>query len=307
MESYSYHDLYAAARQALRKVDGENAEFTARQLVSAATDRTVSQLVADFNLTVFQRDIIRVNRMVERHLKGEPIAYILGQWEFYGLNLTVTPDVLIPRDDTEAVCDLAIHQTMLSSQNPRVLDLCAGSGCIGLAVAARIKDARVTLGEISPEAIRIAKKNVQDNHLSGRVSCIQLDVRLPAPKFLGQYDMIVSNPPYITARQMEELDTSVRDYEPHLALYGGNDGLDYYRAIVKNYTPVLREGGFICFEFGMGQEASVCQILMDHGYRLGRLVRDSGERARAVMAQKPVSEDTTGKECAEDGEETSGI
>ena len=81
MESYSYHDLYAAARQALRKVDGENAEFTARQLVSAATDRTVSQLVADFNLTVFQRDIIRVNRMVERHLKGEPIAYILGQWE----------------------------------------------------------------------------------------------------------------------------------------------------------------------------------------------------------------------------------
>lgn len=168
MESYSYHDLYAAARQALRKVDGENAEFTARQLVSAATDRTVSQLVADFNLTVFQRDIIRVNRMVERHLKGEPIAYILGQWEFYGLNLTVTPDVLIPRDDTEAVCDLAIHQTMLSGQNPRVLDLCAGSGCIGLAVAARIKDARVTLGEISPEAIRIAKKNVQDNHLSGR-------------------------------------------------------------------------------------------------------------------------------------------
>ena len=128
MESYSYHDLYAAARQALRKVDGENAEFTARQLVSAATDRTVSQLVADFNLTVFQRDIIRVNRMVERHLKGEPIAYILGQWEFYGLNLTVTPDVLIPRDDTEAVCDLAIHQTMLSGQNPRVLDLCAGSG-----------------------------------------------------------------------------------------------------------------------------------------------------------------------------------
>ena len=152
MESYSYHDLYAAARQALRKVDGENAEFTARQLVSAATDRTVSQLVADFNLTVFQRDIIRVNRMVERHLKGEPIAYILGQWEFYGLNLTVTPDVLIPRDDTEAVCDLAIHQTILSGQNPRVLDLCAGSGCIGLAVAARVKDARVTLGEISPEA-----------------------------------------------------------------------------------------------------------------------------------------------------------
>ncbi|MEE0095924.1 MAG: peptide chain release factor N(5)-glutamine methyltransferase [Oscillospiraceae bacterium] len=302
MADYSYHDLYMAAKQALRKVDGENAEFTAREIVAAATDRTVSQLVADFQLTIFQRDIKRVNEMVERHLKGEPLAYILGQWEFYGLSLTVTPDVLIPRDDTEAVCDLAIHQVKLGVQNPRVLDLCTGTGCIGLAIASKVKDARVTLGEISPEALRIAKKNTQDNHLSGRVSCISLDVRQPAPKYLGKYDLIVSNPPYITARQMEALDTSVRDYEPRLALYGGEDGLDFYRAIVKNYTPILRDGGFICFEFGMGQEAEVCQILMEHGYQLGRLARDSGERARAVLAQKPIIEDT-GKECAEDGEE----
>ena len=125
-------------------------------------------------------------------------------------------------------------------QNPRVLDLCTGTGCIGLAIASKVKDARVTLGEISPEALRIAKKNTQDNHLSGRVSCISLDVRQPAPKYLGKYDLIVSNPPYITARQMEALDTSVRDYEPRLALYGGVDGLDFYRAIVKNYTPILR-------------------------------------------------------------------
>lgn len=302
MADYSYHDLYMAAKQALRKVDGENAEFTAREIVAAATDRTVSQLVADFQLTIFQRDIKRVNEMVERHLKGEPLAYILGQWEFYGLSLTVTPDVLIPRDDTEAVCDLAIHQVKLGVQNPRVLDLCTGTGCIGLAIASKVKDARVTLGEISPEALRIAKKNTQDNHLSGRVSCISLDVRQPAPKYLGKYDLIVSNPPYITARQMEALDTSVRDYEPRLALYGGVDGLDFYRAIVKNYTPILRDGGFICFEFGMGQEAEVCQILMEHGYQLGRLARDSGERARAVLAQKPITEDT-GKECEEDGEE----
>lgn len=200
MADYSYHDLYMAAKQALRKVDGENAEFTAREIVAAATDRTVSQLVADFQLTIFQRDIKRVNEMVERHLKGEPLAYILGQWEFYGLSLTVTPDVLIPRDDTEAVCDLAIHQVKLGVQNPRVLDLCTGTGCIGLAIASKVKDARVTLGEISPEALRIAKKNTQDNHLSGRVSCISLDVRQPAPKYLGKYDLIVSNPPYITAR-----------------------------------------------------------------------------------------------------------
>jgi release factor glutamine methyltransferase len=286
MGNYTYHNLYQAAKQALRKVDGENAEFTAREIVAAATDRSVSQLVADFTLTVFQRDIQRVNEMVERHLNGEPLAYILGQWQFHGLTLQVTPDVLIPRDDTEAVCGLAIEKSRLLPQNPRILDLCAGSGCIGLAIASQVKDARVTLGEISPEAIRIAKKNIQDNHLSGRVSCIQLDVRQEPPKFLGKYDLIVSNPPYITAQQMEELDVSVRDYEPRLALYGGFDGLDFYRAIVKNYTPLLRPEGYLCFEFGMGQEGDVCHILMEHGYELIRLVRDSGERARAVLAQK---------------------
>lgn len=275
----------------LRQVDGENAEFTAQQLVAAATDRTVSQLVADFPLMVFQRDVEKVNEMVQRHIKGEPLAYILGQWEFHGLTLNVTPDVLIPRDDTEAVCELAIGKTMQLPQNPRILDLCAGSGCIGLAIASKVKDARVTLAEISPEAIRVAKKNIQDNHLAGRVSCIQMDVRQTPPKFLGKYDLIVSNPPYVTAAQMERLDPSVKDYEPRLALYGGLDGLDYYRAITKNFTPILKLGGFICFEFGMGQEAEVCHILMEHGYELGRLVRDSGERARAVLAQKPNKEE----------------
>jgi release factor glutamine methyltransferase len=288
----SYHDLYKSARQLLRQVDGGNADFTAQQLVAAATDRTVSQLVADYPLMVFQRDVDRVTELVRRHVQGEPLAYILGQWEFHGLTLQVTPDVLIPRDDTEAVCDLAINQAMQMPQNLRVLDLCAGTGCIGLAIASRVKDARVTLGEISPEAIRVAKKNIQDNHLTGRVSCIQLDVREVPPKFIGKYDLIVSNPPYITAAQMELLDSSVKDYEPRLALYGGLDGLDFYRAIVENYTPILKPGGYLCFEFGMGQESQVCSILMEHGYQLGRLVRDSGERARAVMAQKPNEEET---------------
>ena len=163
MENYTYHNLYTAVKNAIRSVDGERqAEFTARELVAAATDRTVGQLVSDFSLSVFQRDIQRAQEMVERYLAGEPLAYILGQWNFYGLDLTVTPDVLIPRDDTEAVTSLAIGKARVLPQNPRILDLCAGSGCIGLAIAAKVKDARVTLGEKSPEAIRIAKKNIQD-------------------------------------------------------------------------------------------------------------------------------------------------
>ena len=288
---WTYHELFRATREMLRQVDGENAEFTARQIVAAATDRTITQLVADFPLMVFRRDIQKVNELARRHLDGEPLAYILGKWEFHGLTLTVTPDVLIPREDTEALADLAINRAMRLPQNPRILDLCAGSGCVGLAIASRVGDTRVTLGEISAEAIRIAKKNIQDNHLSGRVSCIQLDVREQPPKFLGRYDMIVSNPPYVTAAQMEMLDRSVKDFEPRLALYGGEDGLDFYRAIVRNYTPVLKPGGYICLEFGMGQEADVCHILMEQGYELGKIARDSGERARAVLAQKPDREE----------------
>ncbi len=286
-----YVELYQAARQILRQADGEQAEFTARQLVAAATDRTISQLVADFPLTVFQRDIDRTNFLVRRYMKGEPLAYILGQWSFHGLDLTITPDVLIPRDDTEALCQLAIDKTRELPHNPRVLDLCTGSGCVGLAIASEIRDARVTLADISQAAIRVAKKNVQDNHFSARVSCVQLDVRRTPPHFLGAYDIIVANPPYVTAAQMERLDRSVRDFEPRLALYGGLDGLDLYRAIVKNFTGILRSGGFICFEFGMGQEAEVCHILMENGYELDRLVRDSGERARAVLARKPDREE----------------
>ena len=288
MGNYSYHNLYMAAKQAIRQVDGEmQAEFTAREIVAAATDRTVGQLVADFPLTVFQRDIQRVQEMVDRYVQGEPLAYILGQWDFYGLRLRVNRGVLIPRDDTEAVTQLAVKKAKVLHQNPRVLDLCAGSGCIGLAIASKVKDARVTLGELSSAAIRVAKQNIQDNHLSGRVTCMELDAMAEPPKFLGKYDLIVSNPPYVTAAQMEELDRSVRDYEPRMALYGGEDGLDFYRAIVKNYGPLIRPGGYICFEFGMGQDTAVCDILMENGYELERIARDSGGRARAVLAKKP--------------------
>lgn len=291
---WNYHDLFRAAREALRPVDGENADFTARQLVAAATDRTPAQLVADYPLMVFQRDISKTTELVERHLRGEPIAYILGKWDFHGLELTVTPAVLIPRDDTEVVTELAIREAIHLPQNCRVLDLCAGSGCIGLAVAARIKDARITMVEISPEAIRVLKKNIQDNHLSGRVSCLQLDVRQEPPRFLGKYDMIVSNPPYVTSEDMETLAPEVRDFEPHIALDGGPDGLEFYRAILQNYTPLLRPGGSICLEFGMGQEQDILRLLEQAGYTIGRLQRDTGERPRAVLAHR--NDITTGED-----------
>ena len=202
------------------------------------------------------------------------------------MTLTVTPDVLIPRDDTVVVTELAIKKAMYLEQNPRILDLCTGSGCIGLAIARRVKDARVTLGDVSAAALRVARRNVSQLKLTGRVNCVAMDALKPAQEFLGTYDLIVSNPPYVTTQEMETLDPSVRDFEPHLALDGGADGLDFYRAIIKNYSSALAPRGYLCFEFGMGQENAVCSLLMRGGYEILELKKDTAEITRAVLAQK---------------------
>ena len=175
--------------------------------------------------------------------------------------------------------------------DPRILALCTGSGCIGLAVASRVKDARVTLADLSKEALAVAKKNIVRNRLSARVSCIQADATKKPSAFLGKFDMIVSNPPYITAQEMRELPHSVSGFEPHMALYGGDDGLDFYRAIVANYTQALKSGGYLCFEFGMGQGDDVCRILTENQYTILERTRDYNDRERAVIAQLVRKED----------------
>ena len=214
------------------------------------------------------------------------MPYILGEWDFYDMTLTVTPDVLIPRDDTTVVTELAIKKALFLNQNPRILDLCTGSGCIGLAIAKRVKDARVTLGDVSQGALRVARRNTMEQKLATRVKCLPIDVLEPAQEFLGTFDLIVSNPPYIPTETWKTLDPSVRDYEPRLALDGGADGLDFYQAILENFTPALQPGGWICFEFGIGQENDVCSLLLRHGYEITELRKDSAEITRAVLARK---------------------
>ncbi len=281
-----YADLYLEARRALRESYGDQAGSAARQLLSAASGKTPEAIIADCDIYASEAIGETMDRFLERARAGEPLAYILGQWDFAGMTLTVTPDTLIPRDDTMAVTDLAIRTAMHLHAEPRVLDLCTGTGCIGLAVARRVKDARVVLGDVSPAAVRVAKKNVQDLHLGGRVTCLQLDARRPATAFLGKFDLLVSNPPYVTDAEMEALPPEVADYEPALALRGGPDGLDLYRAILENYTGALNPGGFVCFEFGMGQQEAVCALLCEHGFEIVTTKKDLRNVIRAVLARK---------------------
>ena len=279
-------DLYLDARRALlSREDGETAAFLARHLLAHVTGKNQAQLLSEKEQYVDGSVCEAMDAGVARLLQGEPLAYVLGEWDFYGMTLYVDRNVLIPRDDTCAVTDLAVKKGLFLDKDPRILDLCTGSGCIGLAVASRVKDARVTLADISKDALAVAKKNISAQHLTGRVKVIQANALEKPSAFLGKFDMIVSNPPYITTQEMEELDASVKNHEPHLALHGGDDGLDFYRAIAKNYSAALKPGGYLCFEFGMGQGDAVCAILEENGYTILERTRDYNQRERAVLAQ----------------------
>lgn len=281
-----YSQLYLDARRRLMEKEPEPyASQLARELVCHLSGKSHTKFLQDKDLFASEETTSIVEDAVRRLLADEPLAYILGEWTFYGLDLYVDENVLIPRDDTCALAELALKKARYLDKDPRILDLCTGSGCIGLAIAHRVKDARVTLGDISPEALTVAKKNVSRHHLGGRVSCLRIDALQPAPAYLGKFHMIVSNPPYITTDDMKTLDVSVRNYEPHLALHGGDDGLVFYRAIIENFTPALRPGGLLCFEFGEEQGGDICFLLEANGYAIVERALDFGGTERAVLAQ----------------------
>ena len=278
--------LYAEARRAIAtQEDPDTAGWVARELLSHVTGKSRESLLTDMENYAGDDVSEALEQSLSRYLSGEPMAYILGKWDFYGMTLHVDPNVLIPRDDTCAVTELALQAAQRLDGSPRILDLCTGSGCIGLALAHKLPGAKVTLADISKETLTVAKKNVTEQKLSARVSCVTADALAGPTAFLGKFDLIVSNPPYITTGEMQELPDSVKNYEPHLALHGGDDGLDFYRAIAEKYQKALKPGGFLCFEFGMGQGDDVCKILDQYGYIILDRTKDYNDRERAVLAQ----------------------
>ena len=262
----TYNNLYLDTRARLKKAGVEAAQLEARELVCYAADKSREQLYRDMSLYVSVELEKRVNDLVERRLNGEPVAYIIGEWEFYGLPLNISQDVLIPRADTEVLAERGIEKTKLAGEGARVLDLCAGSGCVGLAIAANVPECRVVLGELSEGAIRTCKQNVRRNNLNARVTCLSVDAMENPSSALWDFDVIVSNPPYIPTADIEGLDVSVKDYEPLMALDGGEDGLDFYRAIASKWKTALRLGGTLIFEVGIDQAPAVEEILAQNGY-----------------------------------------
>lgn len=282
----TYSEMYISLRNRLRDAGIEAAALEARLIAATAAGKSTEKLLRDMRYYATDEVERRAEEMVQRRLAGEPVAYITGVWEFRGLPMEVSRDVLIPRVDTEVLAETAIKYLKDTGRlDARVLDLCSGTGCIGCAIAAELPRVRVVLADVSPEAMEISRRNVSRNGLDGRISFLPADVMKLPPLMTGSFDLVVSNPPYIPTVEIMTLDPSVRDYEPVWALDGGEDGLDFYRAILKNWASVIRQGGELMFEVGEDQAERVKDLMRMAGLREARSFPDTQNIQRVVAAK----------------------
>lgn len=278
----TYNELYIEARRRIKETGTPSYALEARLIVACAAEKTREEFLKCLNLYTSGEVADRVTEMVDRRVAGEPVAYITGEWEFYGLPMTVTRDVLIPRTDTEVLAEMAIIALRGNKMNARVIDLCTGSGCVGCAIAKNLPATTVVLADNSPLALAVARRNVQLNRLGPRVTCVETDAMTTPPVMLGSFDLMVCNPPYIPTADLEGLDKSVKDYEPYAALDGGKDGLDFYRGILNGWRGVVRAGGLMMFEVGIGQAEDVKTLMQRAGLRNVGSVKDTLEIDRVV-------------------------
>lgn len=245
----------------LKKNGCDAAGFEARQIVASATSAAEAET------------------MLNERLKRRPLQYILGEWEFYGLPFKVGEGVLIPRPDTEIAVETAI-KLLNGRQRAKVLDVCAGSGCIGIALGVHC-NAEVTFLEKSPEALRFLRENLKLNQMNAVV--LERDV-LADGLGVSEQDLIISNPPYIKTEVIPTLEPEVQT-EPLMALDGGEDGLVFYKRITELAVKALGDGGYLVFEIGYDQSDEVSKILRQNGFTDINCVKDYGGNDRVVVGK----------------------
>ena len=243
-----------------------DAAFDAKELLYAVlcTDAT-GYLLHQFDV-VSDETVLAATELIQRRIGGEPLQYLLGKWDFLDDSFLVGPGVLIPRPETEELV-LSCEERLQSFAAPVIVDLCAGSGCIGLTLQKRLPYASVFLIEKSPDAMRFLRRNAQKLLLDQKVQILEGDVLQGATAFstLPKADVIISNPPYICADEFAALQREVQR-EPRMALDGGPDGLDFYRCFAKDWTSNLKDGGFFAFECGEGQGCAIAALFEKDGF-----------------------------------------
>ena len=254
----------------------------ARELLCAVLDLPLEKLLAlPADVPVCERDCERLGFLLKRREQGVPIQYLIGQWDFYGMPFCCSGAALIPRPETELLVEQAVGWLGEKSR-ARALDLGCGTGCIGLALA-RETGCAVTLADLSEEAVALARRNAAA--LGVEAEFLTLDMLQPPPAE-RQWELIVSNPPYLTRDDMANLQREVR-LEPAMALYGGQDGLDFYRALAEHWIGALCPGGLLLVEHGVGQGQAVATLFEKAGLVQVRTLCDYEGRDRMTMGEKP--------------------
>lgn len=263
MVTWTRRQLYQRIRQQLTAANLEDAAAEAGFLLEFLLERPLPQLLMDGDLPVSASIVQQAEQLCEQRANRYPLQYLLGTWEFYGLPLQVGEGVLIPRADTETLVDF-VRSCRKGAVQTKLLDLCSGSGCIPAAIAAHLPQVTGAAVERESAAFCYLKQNLQQH--AEKIEPIQGDVldAIFAKHFYG-YDIITCNPPYLTETDMQVLQPEVT-FEPETALYGGTDGLEFYRQVTVYWKDALAADGWLVYEIGMGQEQDVAEILRQNGF-----------------------------------------
>lgn len=282
-------DLLRKSAEQLESAGIDDALPDAEMLVfhAVCTDRLEAYLD---NPEVTASDSANVKRLLQRRIKGEPVQYIIGNIEFLGLTIRVGKGVLIPRPETELLVEEVIKTARIQNSEFRskavgsfsILDLCTGSGCIALALAKEFPVAEVVGADLSKEALSYAKKNARENSIK---NIRFLRGSLFEPVKGKKFDIITANPPYIKREEIDTLQREVRDWEPATALDGGEDGMDFYRAIISSAAEHLNPGGYIFLELGYDQAAEVQGLARKEGFGDISVINDYGSIGRILKAK----------------------
>lgn len=269
----------------LKQHGSESPRLDAEILLAHARGCPRIQLYTQYDAPLTPEERASMRDLVRRRAAHEPVAYLVGFREFFGLDFEVEPGVLIPRPDTESLVMTAL-EIANDLEAPRVLDVCTGTACIPIAIAANCPSAALTAIEIDEVARSIAQRNIEKHKLTDRITLLSGDLLSPLGSGLT-FDVITSNPPYVTDAEMNTLQPDIRLHEPELALRGGVDGLNIVKRLVSEAASWLTEGGTLLLETGSQQGETVCQLIAaTEQFESAQIVKDLGGRSRVVRARK---------------------
>lgn len=273
--------------EVFRNVGIETAQRDARLLILHATGIEHMDLIRDPRASLGQEAAELLSALGERRKTREPVARILGEWEFWSLPFTLVAETLIPRPDSETVVAaalIALKERRHNSEGLKILDLGTGSGCLLISLLHELPGATGVGVDIAPEAVAVAKKNAERNGVGSRAEFHEANW---GEGITGPFDLIVSNPPYIADRIIDSLEPEVRHHDPRKALSGGHDGLEAYRAIAEDLTALLAPNGIVALEIGADQAETVPIIFRNKGYEIEGPFADFGARPRAFILRRP--------------------